>query len=64
METTLPKVAVVATVKTPLHELKMFVHYYQNLGIDEIILFCDDPEDPVDPSEAFLDRLWWPCGSQ
>lgn len=41
------KIAVVSMVKAPLHELKLFVHYHLNIGIDEIILFFDDPEDPA-----------------
>jgi hypothetical protein len=39
------KVAVISTVKAPPHELHMFVNYHLNIGIDEIILFFDDPLD-------------------
>ena len=40
------KIAIVSMVKAPLHELRLFVHYHLNIGIDEIILLFDDPLDP------------------
>jgi hypothetical protein len=40
------KIAIVSMVKAPLHELRIFVHYHLNIGIDEIILLFDDPQDP------------------
>ncbi len=39
-------VAIISTVKAPLDQLVMFVNYHINLGVDEIILYFDDPEDP------------------
>ncbi len=39
------RVAVVSTVRAPLHEARMFINYHLNMGIDEIILFFDDPLD-------------------
>jgi len=39
------KVAAISTVKAPLHELRMFVNFHLNIGVDEIILFFDDPLD-------------------
>ena len=39
------KIALVSTVKSPILELKMFVHYHLNIGINEVILFFDDPND-------------------
>ncbi|PLX78593.1 MAG: hypothetical protein C0616_14240 [Desulfuromonas sp.] len=42
----LPKFAIISTVKAPGNELAMFVNYHLNIGIDEIILFFDDPDDP------------------
>ena len=40
------RIALVSMVKAPLHELRIFVHYHLNIGIDEIILLFDDPLDP------------------
>ena len=37
------KVAIISTVRAPLNELKMFINYHLNIGVDEIILFFDDP---------------------
>jgi hypothetical protein len=42
----LPRVAVISTVKVPLDQLRMYVNYHFNIGIDEFILFFDDPDDP------------------
>ncbi len=39
------KTAIVSTVRTPLEDLLHYVHYHLNIGIDEIILFFDDPAD-------------------
>jgi len=39
------RIAVISTVRAPIHELRMFVNYHLNIGIDEIILFFDDPLD-------------------
>ncbi len=39
------KVAVISTVRTPLQDLLMFTNYHLNIGIDEMILFFDDPLD-------------------
>lgn len=40
------RIAIVSMVRAPLHELRMFVNYHLNIGIDEVILFFDDPQDP------------------
>ncbi|WP_354635175.1 glycosyltransferase family 2 protein [Planktothricoides raciborskii] len=39
------KLAIISTVKAPLSQLTMYVNYHLNIGIDEIILFFDDPLD-------------------
>ena len=39
------KVGIISTVKAPLSELRMFVNYHLNIGVDYIVLFFDDPED-------------------
>lgn len=39
------KIAAISTVKSPPNELTRFVNYHLNIGINEIILFFDDPED-------------------
>ena len=41
------KVCIVSMIKAPLGETISFVNYHLNLGIDGIILFLDDPEDPA-----------------
>ena len=38
-------VCTVSTVRTPLADLKMFVNYHLNSGIDRMFLFFDDPDD-------------------
>jgi hypothetical protein len=38
-------VCTVSTVRTPLVDLKMFVNYHLNSGIDRMFLFFDDPDD-------------------
>lgn len=39
------KTAIVSTVRAPIEDLRHYVHYHLNIGIDEIILFLDDPLD-------------------
>lgn len=39
------KIAIVSTVRAPLKQLEMFVNYHLNIGVDQIILFFDDPDD-------------------
>lgn len=39
------KIAVISTVKSPPDELSKFVNYHLNIGIDNVILFFDDPKD-------------------
>lgn len=39
------KLAIISTVKAPLRQLQMYVNYHLHLGVDEIILFFDDPID-------------------
>jgi glycosyltransferase involved in cell wall biosynthesis len=49
------KVCIIATIKAPLRETICFVNYHLNLGIDGIILFLDDPQDPA--AEALSDYI-------
>lgn len=51
------RIAVVSMVKAPLRELQMFVHYHLNIGIDEIILFFDNPLDPALKAFAQLSQV-------
>jgi len=37
--------AIIATVKAPIEQLKFFINYHLNVGADQIILFFDDPND-------------------
>ena len=39
------KTAITSTVRTSRTDLRMFVNYYLNSGIDQIFLFFDDPSD-------------------
>ncbi len=39
------KIALISTVKAPTNELLEFVNYHLGIGINEIILFFDDPKD-------------------
>ncbi len=43
------KVCLVSTIRSTVRETIYFVNYHLNIGIDEIILFFDDPDD-----EAFV----------
>lgn len=48
------KTAIVSTVRTPIEDLRPYVLYHLNIGIDEIILFFDDPLDEgVDAFEQY-----------
>jgi hypothetical protein len=39
------KVCLVSTIRSPVIETIYFVNYHLNIGIDEVILFFDDPDD-------------------
>lgn len=39
------KLCIISTVKAPFNQLKLFINYHLKIGIDEIILFFDDPRD-------------------
>jgi hypothetical protein len=39
------KICLVSTVKSPIEQLKSFVNYHLNIGIDHIFLFFDNPKD-------------------
>jgi len=39
------KVCTVSTIKAPVSETLMFVNYHLNIGIDQVIIFFDDPND-------------------
>lgn len=39
------KVTIISTVRSPIKQLRLFVNYHLNVGIDHIILFFDDPLD-------------------
>ena len=38
-------ICTISTIKAPLGETLMFVNYHLNIGIDQIIVFFDDPDD-------------------
>ena len=40
-------ICLVTTLRAPLSEVMMFVNYHLNIGIDKLILFFDDPNDPA-----------------
>lgn len=39
------RLAIISTVKAPLNQIQMYINYHLNLGVDEIILFFDNPID-------------------
>lgn len=39
------KTAIIATVRASIDDLRLYVHYQLNTGVDEIILLFDDPLD-------------------
>lgn len=39
------KVCTISTIKAPLSETLMFVNYHLNIGVDEVFIFFDDPND-------------------
>ena len=38
-------VGIISTVRAPYSQLKAFVNFHHNIGIDHIVLFFDDPDD-------------------
>lgn len=61
------KVALISTVKTSLKQLQRHISYHLQIGIDEVIIFCDDPLDEAvqayasDPSVTIVpctDHYW------
>jgi hypothetical protein len=41
------KIGIVTTLKAPLRETIQYVHYHLNIGVDKLLLFFDDPNDPA-----------------
>ena len=41
-----PKLAIVTTLRAPENIIQSFVNYHLNIGIDQLFLFFDDPNDP------------------
>jgi hypothetical protein len=41
------KICIVTTIKAPILDTVRFVNYHRNIGVDEIFLFFDDPDDPA-----------------
>src|SRR6187549_1671547 len=68
------RVAIASTVRNPGPSIASFVHYHLACGVESILLFFDDPEDPwIDavpedprvscfPCDAKLRACWadWP----
>ncbi len=48
-------IGIVSTVRAPFSQLKAFVNFHLNIGIDCIVLFFDDPDD-----EAFKKFQYYP----
>src|SRR5262249_41683182 len=44
---TVGAICLVCTLRAPLSEVMMFVNYHLNIGIDKLVLFFDDPNDPA-----------------
>lgn len=59
------KLAIISTIKAPLGQLQMYVNYHLNLGIDEIILFFDDPLDEgIKFFSSYKNITIVPCSSE
>ena len=52
-----PTWAVVATVDEPPALVQAFVAWYLSLGAAQVFLYCDRPDDPVQPMLAHLARV-------
>lgn len=39
------KICIISTIRAPLNETIIFVNYHLNIGVDELIIFFDDPQD-------------------
>lgn len=50
-------IAITSTVRTSYVNLRMFVNYYLNSGVDKIILFFDDPNDESIERLKCLDKV-------
>lgn len=60
----MPKIAIISTVRAPLHELIMFINYHLNIGVDEIILFFDDPSHiDISPLDKYKNVTTIQCTS-
>lgn len=51
------KVCTISTIKAPSRETIMFVNYHLNIGIDQVIIFFDDPHDPAVDHLKNYDRV-------
>jgi len=51
------RIAVISTVRTPLAELRMFVHHHLEVGVDRVILYFDDPADEALPEFCGYGRV-------
>jgi hypothetical protein len=52
------KICLIATARSTIHDVLHFVNYHLNIGIDKIILFFDDPNDPaIAPLENYA-AVW------
>ena len=51
------KVCIVSTVRAPLKQTFSFINYHLNIGIDELLLYFDDPADDAIPILARSERV-------
>jgi hypothetical protein len=51
------RVCTVTTLRAPFEETLQFVHYHLNVGLDRVILFFDDPEDPAADAVEGYERV-------
>ena len=47
-------IAIVATVRAPEPDLRLWVAYHRNVGVDRLHLYFDDPADPALPAISVL----------
>ena len=60
-----PRICLVTTLRASLNDTLMFVNYHRHIGVDDIILFFDDPRDEaIDILSCTENTTAIPCTSE
>lgn len=51
------KIGIILTVKAPVEQVMQFIHYHLNIGVDHILIFFDDPNDPAISTAARYSKV-------